>query len=373
VSHSAEQLDSLMAAIVRGDSTRAVDLAACGIERVRRAASEHGVLPLLAERLRGAAPVAADLVGALEADLRHGIASDLRREVDLRQTLAACHRRGLDVLVLKGAALAYTHYPRSDLRPRVDTDLLIPEDRRSDAHETLTALGFRRPEQVTGQLVMSQAMYEKRRDGVVLHAIDLHWRIANPQLFSGVLTFEELDRRAVPIPALGPSARGLAGPDALVLACVHRVAHHRDDDSLIWLYDIHLVASALTEEEWRTFRALAAERGVLTICRQGLARAAARFRTVIPPDVVEGHEAETARTDEGTAAFLRRGRPQLNTLISDLGALRSWTARGRLLREHLFPPASYMRGAYAPSSRAPLAALYAWRAARGAWRWLRRG
>ena len=71
---------------------------------------------------------------------------------------------------------------------------------------------------------------------------------------------------------------------------------------------------------------------------------------------------------EPSAAFLSRDRAQLATLVSDLRALPSWSDRGRLLREHLCPPSAYMRQVYAPSSRAPLPALYIWGrcAARGA-------
>ena len=75
---------------------------------------------------------------------------------------------------------------------------------------------------------------------------------------------------------------------------------------------------------------------------------------------------------EPSAAFLSRDRAQFATLVSDLRALPSWSDRGRLLREHLCPPSAYMRQVYAPSSRAPLPALYVWRAVRGAWRWLAR-
>ena len=45
---------------------------------------------------------------------------------------------------------------------------------------------------------------------------------------------------------LDTSARGPSSVDALVLAAVHRIAHHFDSDHLIWLYDIDLIARSLT-------------------------------------------------------------------------------------------------------------------------------
>lgn len=39
-----------------------------------------------------------------------------------------------------------------------------------------------------------------------------------------------------------PNAFAPAASDALQIACLHRGAHHRNSDLLIWLYDIHLLA-----------------------------------------------------------------------------------------------------------------------------------
>jgi hypothetical protein len=62
----------------------------------------------------------------------------------------------------------------------------------------------------------------------------------------------------------------------------------------------------------------------------------------------------------------------MDVLMADLRALGSWTHRWQLVKEHVFPPAQYMRDVYAPSSRAPLSFLYARRALVGARKWLSR-
>jgi hypothetical protein len=56
----------------------------------------------------------------------------------------------------------------------------------------------------------------------------------------------------------------------------------------------------------------------------------------------------------------------------DLHALPDWRSRGRLLREHLLPPSSYMRAKYGVRSNVVLPALYIWRALQGMPKWLRR-
>jgi hypothetical protein len=205
-----------------------------------------------------------------------------------------------------------------------------------------------------------------------VHTVDVHWRIANPQLFAGLLTFDELRAAAIGLPRLSPSARGLSNVHALLLACIHRVAHHFDSDCLVWLYDIHLLAERFTDDEWRELLLTARARRVATICARGLKRAQQAFGTGIPQSVLAGLNAQADGPDgeEPTAAYLSRDRRQVDNFLSDVRALPGWSERIRLIREHLFPSAAYMRGVYAPASRAPLPMLYVRRVWRGARRWL---
>jgi hypothetical protein len=150
---------------------------------------------------------------------------------------------------------------------------------------------------------------------------------------------------------------------------VHRVAHHFNDDRLVWLYDIHLLASRLSEREWVLFAERAHERGVSAIARESLMRAAGYFQTTVPSHVIDRALASGSE-HEATAAFLDHDRRQLTTFLDDFRALARWSDRGRLVRQHLFPPSAYMREVYAPASTAPLGLLYVRRAIRGARKWL---
>jgi hypothetical protein len=59
-------------------------------------------------------------------------------------------------------------------------------------------------------------------------------------------------------------------------------------------------------------------------------------------------------------------------VLDDLRTLSRWRDRWRLVREHAFPPATYMRRVYALSSAAPLPLLYARRLLRGGRKWLKK-
>ena len=127
--------------------------------------------------------------------------------------------RAVRPIVLKGAALAYTHYPHPCLRPREDFDLLVPESQKNDAVEALRARAYAPLEMVTGRLVTSQQTFARDAGLGVRHTCDLHWRVSNRVAFSRLLPWERLAANARPIPALDadgahPAARAPDGVPA---------------------------------------------------------------------------------------------------------------------------------------------------------------
>jgi hypothetical protein len=344
-------------------------MSASELDALCRAAEGHGVLPLLAERLLAWSDLETGQQRRLRDCAQQAAAVDLVRERELRAVLAAGAENGLQAVLLKGAHLAYTVYPRADLRPRLDTDLLIAERERDDAAAVLRSLGYEPARQSGGDLLMYQQPYLRRDASGIQHTVDVHWRLANPQRFGAVLSHDEIWRAATPLPRLGPGARGPAASHALLIACVHRVAHHYDTTRLIWTYDIHVIAGMLDPDGWAAFAKLAVERQVALVCARGLALSRDLFGTAIGIDPATLVAAGAVEDD--TAQYFETGARHLDRIAADFRAL-SWSARCRLARQHLFPSASYMRGVYAPASSAPLALLYARRAWRGARRWLAR-
>ena len=154
--------------------------------------------------------------------------------------------------------------------------------------------------------------------------------------------------------------------DALVLACVHRAAHHLDAKDLLWLYDIHLLAERCQVAEWYAFADTALDRGVAALCVRGLALCTMRFGTQVPALVRE--RLSRPLEVEPSAVFLMADLAPVGRLGSDLGALGGGD-RIRLLAEVLFPPRSYMRAQY--GAKTWLAWQYVRRIARGAGKWLR--
>jgi hypothetical protein len=329
------------------------------------AAIEHRIHLLLSERPVACPPHIQD---QLQAAVREEALIELLRFTSTGRVLDALAGAGVQAVLFKGAALAYTCYSKPYHRPRNDVDLFIRKDDEPAVRAVMESAGYRRADAVSGERVTHQFQYSRIDAAGVVCEFDFHWRLANPALFADLLTFEEIARDAVEVPALGSAARAPSQVHSLFIACVHRVAHHDDGDHLLWLYDIHLLAGSLTSPEWRVFQSLAMRTRTRAVCAKGLRLAADFFGTRVPRAIQDAFAGASA---EPSAAFVGGGLSRLDVELSNFRHLSGWRARGQLVWQHLFPDRRYMLNAYQASSPIWLPALYAHRIARGAVRWIR--
>jgi hypothetical protein len=342
---------------LRGSSA---DAPGVPFETILETARDHRVHLLLAARWPRT---------ELASDLRAAAAIDAIRDVELRRVLDALASAGVQAMLIKGAALAHTHYPQPALRPRIDTDLMIPDAARDRVAQALAALGYLRAIETEGEIANAQAHYERIDALSIHHALDVHWRIANVIVFAGILTYQELARDSVTVPALGAHARAPSATHALMLACIHRVAHHRDSLNLLWLYDIHLLAEAMDETERAALIDLARAHRVRAVCAESLRLAADAFgglagdlaARMSPPDGVS----------EPSQALLAERRRPVDILAADIKALDGWSKRWQLLLEHVFPAREYMFARYGTRRTLSLPWLYVQRIVTGAPKWFR--
>lgn len=333
-------------------------------------AGDHGISALLWQALHGAGGRAGTVRDALEPSVRAAATRDLFVQRDVQMVLDGLAAAGVPALVIKGSALAYTIYPKPWLRPRTDTDLLVREDSVPAAARALEACGYTRCDALTtGLFVSHQIAFERTDSHGVYHAVDLHWKIANPQVVADALAFDVLWHDAQPAAALGAHARVPSAVASIALACIHRLAHHQGHDRLIWLYDLKLLTIPLRDDEWTALRSLACSRGVASLCLDGLRQARLRLGARLPGDIEAALGA--AAPGEPSRSYVEGHVRKRDVLLSDLRLIGSWRARVQLVREHVFPPAAFIRQRYGTNTRWLLPALYLHRLVTGVSKWVR--
>jgi hypothetical protein len=364
---SARTVDAIVA-VLRGDRVPFPE-SQITTQDVVDACSAHEVTGLMADGLVGRDDWPADILRELTRRASGDAAIELLRGRELARVLESIASGGIEPVLIKGASLAYTIYGAPYCRPRIDTDLLIRREDVDAARDAMARIGYAASVLCEGEALFCQFEMSRQDEFGVEHVCDFHWKISTQPVFAEVLSYDELRRRAIRAPALGPHALAAGPVDALLLACIHPVMHHRNTRRTLWTYDIHLLASKMPERELLAFATLACEKKVARICAHALRSAHALFNTSVPGPVVNRLDAAGV---EPSAEYLVVNRRWHDELMSSLRSLPSLGHRLRLLREVLFPNPAYMFDAYRLSHTrlGPLLlpALYLHRNLHGAWK-----
>ena len=332
----------------------------------------HGVSALLHERLDLLSDWPEEVRAALIDDARARAMWELRHAMLLREIIGALGMAGVEPVFIKGTALAYGYYAEPHLRTRADTDIVIPPEQRPLVHKQLERLGFKVDRSEAGRFASSQATFTLSTPGFGNHCIDLHWAINNSALIARSISVHELRRAATSLSALSESALSASPIHALLLACLHRVAHQSapyysngrailGGDRLIWLFDIHLLASSLTEPQWQAMIALARERGAQAVLSEGLDATRSHFNTAYPEQALR--ETVPDRSHRRLTRYMRSGSLQRGWL--DFTTIDRTRDRLGWLREVLLPPKAYMLAKYSGTRFDWLPWLYLRRALAG--------
>lgn len=341
-----------------------IDMDPAATDELLARAIGEGVRPalLLAWMRRQSRGAVAPVLGTAmrDAAARESLAA---RRLDV--ALAVLRAAGVPTLVLKGAAISQLCYPEPWLRPRNDDDVLVPGDAFDGARAALRDAGYQAAPQNPAPEIVGQAHLHLPIDDGHFHAIDLHARPLVPAAFCDLPAFETLAAAAVPLPAIGPGARGPSAPHALLLGCAHRVAHHTPTEDPTWLVDLHLLAERLDDRQWADFADLAVRSRVAEVCAAELRRGISTYQTPVPAGVLT--RLASVRGEESAAYLVALG--PLYSHWLQFRYRSGVLARAGMVAHHLLPPRAYMEARFGAGPSYKLPWLYARRAVMGFGRW----
>jgi hypothetical protein len=244
------------APVAAADGSRASN--SLGSRRIRELL--HGELDWeklgwLAERER-AAPVLWGALQAIEGDARKlppqaahlqrlAMVSEFRMmhlEQRLADSLEALSDAGIDVMLLKGAALALTVYGSFVRRPMIDVDVLVHENEALRARDVLLGAGW-----VSTEMEEFESFYRRHHHLPTLvdgRGLDMQLEVHTGLFFEGNpfdFPMADLWRRAVPVEVRGRRAFVPSRQDQLLHLCLHFAWSHM-----------------MSTGAWRTFRDLRA-------------------------------------------------------------------------------------------------------------------
>ncbi len=247
----------------------------------------EGIDTLLAARWQSSVDLGVADRASCTATLQRAHARELFLQAHERDALSALRAADIDVLVLKGAALARWLYPEPYLRTRSDIDLLL----RSEAdvvrcRDALLALGYEDLD-----LPLLPPTYERayrKPIGKGEHSVDVHWRLSNHPAFAHSFSFNDLWVERQSSTGL-PGGWALGPVHALIHACLHRACNLTEvaGDRLIWLYDIALLVPRLSDSDWTLLARLAMTSRTAEPCRHTFAAVYSLFDIAIPHSTMQ--------------------------------------------------------------------------------------
>ena len=292
-------------ALANGPGSNPIDLAPVDGRELPVFAQQNGVSSLLDQALaHGRADgLSATSRQKLRQQAHHDAAQNLAQNHSLNELDQLFKSHQLQGLLLKGAALVQLGLLEGRLRPRCDTDLWIHPDQIRPVTAMLAGAGYRiiNLEPATRSRKQFQVSREAF-DGAPLW-FDVHYRLSNRALFANALDFDHC-LQATP----GGRQDGLRPPEisALLLhLCLHLFGHGRgrEQDRLLWLFDIHSVYGGLAAPERGAFEALALASGHGALCAHALRACREAFNTSIAD--TELALLDRHRNEEMSARLLR--------------------------------------------------------------------
>lgn len=318
------------------------------------ACRQHGVAGLVYHSLVQSAEFSAfpdSFCDKLKEHYLQSSALELRRVNGLAGVLRECSSCGITPLLLKGAALSYTHYPMPGLRERSDTDLFIRVKDIRLFQQVMVKMGY----SVECPVYKSHQFTCVNPLVFFPDSLDVHWRISNTPRFAKVMNFDEAFAHSVPVPELGKEARALSAENALLLACMHLEGNPQHDaERLIWVYDLHLVASSMEREDLVEFARLAVSKQVQDVCYAALKKSVKCFETALPEEMMQ--LLSTPLPLMNLLSIIEQS--SLGLLWDDLKVLPGISQKLSLLQELFFPPKQYLWQLYGTSRPIWLPWLY---------------
>lgn len=327
----------------------------------------HWIIPLLYYKI-GNSPPEFHPPGEISDQMRTAFllsrVQSLKMENQLNKIVNNFNRKGIEVIVLKGPALALSIYPDPATRPHCDLDLLVREEDFIKAKELLEEIGYKskisRFDHLKGFNCEEAFTHQRDPDKNIM--VELHWELYVFLGHKGKLNIKELFRRSIQLETPSVSFKILDPIDTLIACVLHMTMTHSTDIRLLSVYDIALLLQKIREKHtWQ----ILLKRSVELNARIGLEKSVkmAQLWTGLnlPADFIDFHKWPVA-SDGGNRIVSN----VMNMLRTFLKLYRSGTTnplqKVRYTFRLVFPGTDHMRKAYPPSRNwlLPLSYMKRW-------------
>jgi hypothetical protein len=258
-------------------------------------ADEHGMLPLLAGRLRDVddAVVPAEIRRKLREWQRAQIIFTLSLTAELFRLLDRFAASGIEVLLTKGPALAARCYGDPGSRQYTDLDLIVCGSDIQRSTEAMIALGYEPKvplKAIQAKKFPGEYVFAQRDTGLLVEFHTEHTFRYHPR----PLVVERLFERRACVRFDGHEVPALSTEDELILICIHGAKHFWT--RLMWIADVAALASR-QDVDWDRAMSAGREVGAERMLRVGMQLAADVLGVRLPAKVASDVRSDATAED----------------------------------------------------------------------------
>ena len=310
-------------------------------EGVRRCAEVEHLEPLLYRQLNGQALLPSEV----EEAFREAYVVTSRRNLfvlhELRQALGALRARGVEVIVLKGAALLGTIYDNIALRPLRDVDLLIRQEQVECAVAALGSVGYveAKVEPFTGAHLLYANELLLQKEGALDIFLDIHWGLFDSPFYQEQLGMDWFWNTTRPATVAGSEVQILGLEGQLLHLCAHLELHHQGRGLMWWVDVAELLYQHGEEVRWEELLEMSVDLDLLISLREVLGRLSAEWGIAAPATFLTTLESLGAsqREEQVHAWLARSDRAIARRFWWILVTLPRWQQRLHFVWGQLFP------------------------------------
>lgn len=271
----------------------------------------------------------------------------------------------IDLIVLKGAALAEIVYRNIAVRPMVDMDILVRGADVQKALDLLSSLNYIAvdPETHPGTLLEFESELLMHKVEQFDIALELHWSLLDSPHYQQKIDMRWFWQTAAPAQFNGKPGLVLGAEALLLHLCSHIMLHHRGK-GLLWLHDVAEVLARFGESlEWETLLNKAQDYDLVLSLQRIIPMVNREWQIGLAQSVLDGLNAlQPSDRERQVFNWLTSAeRPVAQRFWVDLATSSSWQRRFTYARQNLFPSSSYMRKRYEIRSSLLLPFYYPYR------------
>jgi len=362
--------------LLRGDAHFLPEVSIDEWKKLLSALRSHWITPLLYYKIGNSPPEfhpPGEILDQMRTAFLLSRIQCLKIEKQLNEILNSFNRKGIEVIILKGPALALSIYPDPATRPYCDLDLLVREEDFIIASGLLEEIGYKSKISRFGHLkgVDCEEAFIHQRDPDKNIMVELHWDLHKFAGHKDKLNLKELFRRSIQFETPSVSFKVLDRVDTIIACVLHMTLTHSNDIRLLSVYDIALLLQKITDKhEWKILMERSGELNARTGLEKSITIAQLWTGLNLPSDFIDFHKWPVASDGEirtVSNAIHRHDKPLRTFFKLYLDGTSDPLQKAGYIFRLVFPRTDHIRASYPPSQNwlLPLSYIKRW------WKWIK--